>query len=305
MVSLSRSDLRSLEYISSGTFGSIYKKDDNTAYKIYHDKIKTQYYQLVDNPALEDHNRPHYYLLLQRRDSIKQSGLIKDKIYMDGFFGGVAIPYYDGPELSETDLIIKDRIRVSRRIIDKMKELNRHLIYPTDLKTNNILLVNGEPELIDLDDVRTHAFIYPSPLFYTFSKNATARTVRAIIEKGHHPLTDNAYDQIERTKHKKATSYNSIEEYLREKEKEKTIIYIDKNTDIDTLKDNTSSYRERLVYVLDNDEKYTEDKILERLKVYQIPLYDFVEIDKQNKYREIESIKEEFEYRGKSLVKRK
>ncbi len=305
MVSLSRSDLRSLEYISSGTFGSIYKKDDNTAYKIYHDKIKTQYYQLVDNPALEDHNRPHYYLLLQRRDSIKQSGLIKDKIYMDGFFGGVAIPYYDGPELSETDLIIKDRIRVSRRIIDKMKELNRHLIYPTDLKTNNILLVNGEPKLIDLDDVRTHAFIYPSPLFYTFSKNATARTVRAIIEKGHHALTDNAYDQIERTKHKKATSYNSIEEYLREKEKEKTIIYIDKNTDIDTLKDNTSSYRERLVYVLDNDEKYTEDKILERLKVYQIPLYDFVELDKQNKYREIESIKEEFEYRGKSLVKRK
>ncbi len=305
MVSLSRSDLRSLEYISSGTFGSIYKKDDNTAYKIYHDKIKTQYYQLVDNPALEDHNRPHYYLLLQRRDSIKQSGLIKDKIYMDGFFGGVAIPYYDGPELSETDLIIKDRIRVSRRIIDKMKELNRHLIYPTDLKTNNILLVNGEPKLIDLDDVRTHAFIYPSPLFYTFSKNATARTVRAIIEKGHHALTDNAYDQIERTKHKKATSYNSIEEYLREKEKEKTIIYIDKNTDIDRLKDNTSSYRESLVYVLDNDEKYTEDKILERLKVYQIPLYDFVEIDKQNKYREIESINEEFEYKGKSLVKRK
>jgi len=304
MVSISRSDLRSLEYIGSGTFGSIYKKDDNTAYKIYHDKIKTTYYQVIDNPALTT-NRLHYYLLLQRRNSIKQSGLLQDKIYLDGYFSGVVIPYYNGKDLSDTDLNIKDRIKVSRKIIDKMKELNRHLIYPTDLKTNNILLVDGEPELIDLDDIRTHAFIYPSPLFHTLSRNATARTIEDILEKGHHPLSYTIYSQLERCKHKKLLSYNSILKHLDDKEEEQIVIYIDKNTDIDRLKDNTSSFNERLVYVLDNDEQHTENNIIRRLKVYQIPLYDFVEIDKQDKYREIESIKEELEYKGKILCKRK
>ena len=300
MISLENEDIDNLERINGGIFGTVYKKDDTTAYKIYHDEVKNISGSPMINPALTT-NKLHYKLLLSRRDKIKKSDLIKDLIYINGRFKGVAIQYYNGPTISRSTIPFKDKIRIARILIDKSKELNNNLIYPTDYKTNNILIENNDPKLIDLDDPRTHAFIYPSPLFRKCSIRAMGDTIEDMLGQYNHLYLDKeTYKYITREKVFYPYTYKRIEDYINSKEKEKIIIFIDKDTDIDKLKDNTSIYNFNLVYLVEDNEKDYK-RIIDNLKVYNIPLYDIHLKTKIDEYKDMDMIKYEYYFKDKEF----
>ena len=294
MITLNSEDIKQLERINGGTLGTVYKKDNNTAYKIYHEIVYNDKGLPITNPNINA-IRLHYKLLLERAKKIKQSGLIKDLIYVDGSFRGVVIPYYNGDILCRCKLSLKRKIDISRQLIVKSKELNNHLIYPTDYKTNNILLEGDNPQLIDLDDIRTHAFIYPSPLFRSFSIRSLGDTIQDFLGQYEYYTPDRELlGLLTRQKSFYPFTYQRIIDYLDEKEKDKIIIFIDKNTDIERLKDYTSTYQYKIVYLLDLEEK--TPILLDKLKEYNIPIYDILLSSTLNSYPDKEMIKEGYYY---------
>ena len=71
VVHITTDDIKELNYIGSGTFGKVYKKDDKTAYKIYHEKVADDY----SGKELTNHifslPRMHYSLLIKRSKKLK------------------------------------------------------------------------------------------------------------------------------------------------------------------------------------------------------------------------------------------
>ncbi len=52
MLNLKKEDIKKLENIGSGAFGTVYKFNDDYAIKVYHDKVKTGFGLLANNPQL-------------------------------------------------------------------------------------------------------------------------------------------------------------------------------------------------------------------------------------------------------------
>ncbi len=295
MVRITREDLNGLEVLGSGVFGTVYKKDNKTAYKIYHNKVYNKMGMPMDNPALTA-TRLHYKLLLARKDFIKQSKLIQDFIYMPGGFAGVVVPYCDGSNMSKTKLSLDKRIGLAKELVDKGKELNDHFIYPTDYQLGNMKYSNGHAELLDLDDIRTHALIYPSPLFSLFSVSSLGEVIQDLLgQYSHTPITTEAAKLIERDKGFYATSYKRIEDYINRKEKERTIYFIDRNTDLYEACRYSYLFRYPVVYIIDKDEKM--EYVIERLRIHGIKIYDFVSRDSLRKYPEVENVRESYMFK--------
>ena len=293
MVTITKEELDKLKKIDHGWYGTIYKKDDNTAYKIYRDEVKNMKKEPIPNPNLTT-IRLHYNLLLQRAEQIKQSGLIKDLIYINGRFKGVVIPFYNGIQLKKAKLSFSRRFVIAKKLITKSQELNNNLIYPTDYKPENIILQNGEPYFIDLDDVRTHAFIYPSPLFRKYSIRSLGYTIQEILSQYEHYYNEKIYRHLTRQKSFFPYTYHRIERYIQEKEQPRIMIFINKDTDLNRLKDNSSTYQYDIVYIFEKDDELKT--LLTKLKEYQIPLYDIVPLSKLEQYPDIELIQDSYYY---------
>lgn len=310
MVNFDYKETKDMDFLGRGLFAKVYKKDDETAYKVYDDFIKTKYNGSIKNPDLNI-NMLHYNLLLKRRDKIKGTDLLRDLIYINGKKHGVVIKPYSGPRLFDcNDLTLEKKGELSKVLIDKTKELHRHLIYPCDLKVHNIMLQDGDIKIIDLDDEHTHAFLYPSPICYYFSmKSLCAATVDFLGRVGHYYLEDDIHYLLNRDKDYVSLTYKGIERHIDKRvNTERTIIFIDDDTDLDRLKDNSSSYTCDLVYIVPPKTRQEAlPEIIKKLKVYNLPLYDFIELDKIPKYREVENIREAHIYRdnGYSLVYKK
>lgn len=307
MVYLTSSNIEKLERIKSGKFGTVYKKDDNTAYKIYHPTVADNSWKETMNPTLLV-PQVHYNFLIKRSQNLKYSGGVIDKLYVDGKFAGVVIPYYDGVELfTLMDEPIDFKIKLSKKIIRNAKELTNNLIYPTDYKLNNILYSNGKVQLIDLDDVKTHVCITPNIIFNSLSINILGETIQTFLKEYKHlPLPKEVKKKLEKENFFYTTKYNKIEEYLKRKEKKKNVIFIYEDTDYEKLKRYISQKNYKIVYVLKDEEK--DDKnhllnIINRLKENNIIIYDFTTFGKKNDYKEIENINEEFEFDNKGLKK--
>lgn len=228
MIHITSSNIEKLERIKSGKFGTVYKKDDDIAYKIYHPTVSDDSWKETMNPTLLL-PQIRYNVLIKRSNSLKYSGGVIDKLYVDGKFAGVIIPYYDGVELAQLmDDPIDFKIKLSKKIIRNAKELTANLIYPTDYKLNNILYSNGKVQLIDLDDVKTHICFTPNIIFRSLSINSLGETIQAFLKEHKHlPLPKEVKKSVEREKFFYTSKYNTIEEYLkRKKKKEKYYIYI-------------------------------------------------------------------------------
>ena len=299
MIKLTRDEFNKLERIqfAGGFFGSLYKVDDKTAYKIYYGTVRNIIGLPMNNPTLST-NILHYKLLLSRKDKIKKSHLPEDLVYVDKKFKGVKLNYLNGEKLSNIHNLSYDkRLNISYSILDKGKELTKHLIYHTDFKTNNMLLDGDTVHIIDLDDVKTHAFIIPSILFRTFSITSLGNVIQDVMGLyDHELLRDNLHEELKREKSFRAKTYKRIEEYLEERQIERDIFYIDKNTDINELKNNTKVLDKDIVYLFEPDERPKTKQIFDNLKLYNIPLYDFVLSLNQNKYKEIENIRNAYQY---------
>ena len=307
MIKIDRDELKDLERIGSGTFGTVYKKDDENVYKIYHITIKDNIRGIgVYNPCLTL-SKLHYTTLLSRSKKLKYSGGIKDFIYVDGVFGGVKIPYYEGKTLDKLlDKPLKLKIELSNQIIRNCKELTGKLIYPTDYKLNNMVLSNNEVKLIDLDDKKTHASLTPNPIIRAYSINALGETIQTLFNMyNHHPIPLKVAKEITRDKSFYSFRYNKIEEYINNMKKEKNIIFINEESDIQKLKELINNNDFKIVYLI--NDKYLEEKpyfeLINKFKLNNIELFDFTTIKKIEDYSSIENLNESYLLSNKELKK--
>lgn len=307
MIRISNDDLQNLERKGSGTFGTIYKVDDNTAYKIYHVTVADDYSgRAIYNPTLSI-PRVHYTELIKRSKKLKYTGGIKDIIYVDGQFGGVCIPYYDGVKLNTLmDEPLNVKIDLSRELIRNCKELTGHFIFPTDYKLNNILLSDGKIQLIDLDDKRTHVFFTPCVLIRSLSINALGETIQTFLKDfDRYPLKNKVTKELDRPKCFYSNKYYKIEKYLDEREKTRNFLFVDDDTEIDDIKEFVTMYGYNIVYLLNcrlsNTDEYL--KIIQSYREKGLKIYDFCLKDRLDKYFEIENTNEAYGYSSNELRK--
>lgn len=277
MVHINKEDLDQFEMVGSGRFGVVYKKDDNTAYKIYYPSFYDDFGQVINNPTLK--LSPYrYQRLISRSKRLLYSGGVLDTIYIHGCFGGVVIPYYHGKRLNQMmneDFALK--VDISNQLVRNAKELSSNCIYPTDYKLNNILYSDGKVRIIDLDDKRTHVTRVPNPILNTICINGLGETIETFFHEYQHlSLPKSISKQISRKTNGYYLSYKSIEGYIYDKSIKRDFIMLDSHSDLENLPD-YSHDQSRLIYAI--DERLSEEEyqvILNYLKNHHISLYDFV-----------------------------
>ena len=91
MIKVNSVDLDNLTKLGTGKFATVYKKDEDTAYKIYHlmvaednDTKETMNPMLFKSPL-------HFKSLINRNKKLKHTDTINDIIYVDGLFRGVCL----------------------------------------------------------------------------------------------------------------------------------------------------------------------------------------------------------------------
>ncbi len=287
MINIKKEDLDSLEHLKTGCFGTIYRKDDKV-YKIYNDDIKCQNFEMKRNPMLS-----HRILSLQKlkrlislRDTIKQTDLIEDIIYMNGKLYGVVMPYYDGKLFIDLlDRPIKERIDYSKQLLKVAKELTDNNIYPTDYKLINMFLVNKRIKLIDLDDIFTKVTLLSNPIFEIESVNILDETIKAFLSENKHYVCDlSILERLSREHYKLNNSYKGIEDYLELKSIPRDYIFVKgESTDIF---DDLSVDNHNIIYVFDRNNYSKEEiiKYINRLKEKRINLYDVVDSEHIDEY---------------------
>ena len=113
MIKLSSINLDALEKFDSGTYGTLYKKND-ILYKIYNPKIFVKkYWKEYDNPCYNSRSY-RYKKLLRRCKNLKMTDVVYD--YIKGDFGvsGVVLRCFDGKTIDKVyDLPLYKRISIS------------------------------------------------------------------------------------------------------------------------------------------------------------------------------------------------
>lgn len=292
--------------IGSGKFGKVYKINNNTAYKIYYKMVADDYSgkELI-NPVFGGTNF-HYKLLLSKSKNLIHSGGIKDLISINGSFGGVSIPYYEGSELIDLfDKPLKLKIDISKKLIRNCKELTDCFIYPTDFRLKNIILSNNEPQIIDLDDTRTKVSIMPNLLWEKYCINKIGENIQYFLGiTNHKGIPSSIRKVIKRENAFNCINYNKIINYIKNLEIEKNIIFINKETNLDKIKELINNNSFELVYIIDNNlEKKDYINIVNNLKKENIILYDFINKEKIEDYSSIEMVNESYLLDNKELKK--
>ena len=306
MIKIDSDYLDNYKCIGAGKFGKIYKIDDNTAYKIYYSKVVDNYTGIeLINPALVC-NRTHYKLLLSKSKNLNHSGGINDFIYVDGKFGGVSIPYHKGLELiNELDRPLKLKIDLSKKIVRNCKELTDNFIYPTDFRLKNIILNNDNPQIIDLDDTRTKVRLIKDPILEAFCINIIGESIQYYLGLyKHHGVPFTVKKNIKRDNAFNCIHYEKIIDYINNLEKEKNIVFINKESDLDILKELVFNNSFEAVYILENEKNKKEYiHTVKKLKAENIMLYDFVNQRIMDNYPNLEMINESYLLDNKELKK--
>lgn len=236
---LDSSYIKDLEIIGSGTFGKVYK-DGDKVYKLYKEEVKGEFYQMHSNPSLNNGPITRYKLNRLKRinGKMKNCNLAYDSIYIDGKFSGVVADYFEGENLLKVkdELTFDEKVKVSRKIIKAMKELQRNGIYPLDMHLNNIMVGEGlDVRLIDLDDHLTKVRLVGNPIIRRQSVRRLKYTIEDIfdIDSFYYYCNEHLrkYRYSSDEFHTKPT-FNGIEEFLKYKGKKKQVLFISKYTDI-------------------------------------------------------------------------
>lgn len=296
MVRITSADLKKLEQITrGGKYCTIYKKDDTTAYKIYHEEISCGG-RVITNPVLTL-TWLHFRTLLKRYKNLKYSGGITDLIYVDGEFRGVVTPYYDGVILKEKiHEPVKDKIRLAKDYVRDAKELDELLVYKTDHKLNNVMLVDGEVRLIDLDDLFNHACFFRNPFYRVYGISELGAAVQMFFKEDiRYPISRRVERALKRDNYFTAFNYQRIDKYIESKEKEKGILYIDENADPEYVRRLCLEQNLEIVVVLNEVKRLNFNllRIINRFKEKGVEIYDFILKDKIDEYRSIENISQE------------
>lgn len=286
MIKIKKSELEQLEKISTGGNGAIYRVG-NYIYKIYKPYTKTSYKEEIPNPSLK--YRPlKLHRLMSIDKKIKYTDLVQEIIFVDGKFGGVVLPFYNGQILSETmNLPIEEKIKISREVVRNSSELTYHHIYPMDYKLNNIMLSDGHPKIIDLDDWTTKVKFRLHPLRKALCIEGLDETIKTYLSEYRGiPLSGEVKEKIRKIPNQPNYSYNGILEYLDEKSQIHNYIFIFESSDI---KSNLRLlHDDKYRIILSFKDFYFDDshikKYLEKLNYYGIDIYDITTLNRIDDY---------------------
>ena len=281
MYNISSDEIIKMDKIGSGTFGSVYLKD-NQVLKVYHEKIKTYNivsgsYNAIPNPCLK-YNKIKYQYLKNKTD------LVSDILYIDGIFSGIVMPYYKGKTFKEyMNNPIEEKINMSNKLLLSSKKLTNNYIYPLDYKENNIIFSDNKVQIIDLDDKLTKIL---NPIYKSKSIKVLDGSIKRFIGDIDYNIyvnnKENIQNYITKKERKINTSYNEIEDYLNN-------IIIKNNYILLSDRSNISNYIEllrnpnyRVIYVYKsiND---IEVKLLKLLKL-NIKIYNIIPKNKLKEF---------------------
>lgn len=159
--------------------------------------------------------------------------LIKDTIFIDGKFAGVALPFYDGKTLElSMDLSYKKRVDLSFELVRNTRELTGYFIYPTDFKNNNIMIVDGHIKLIDLDDQFTKVRFRFSNKLHDKCIRSLDLTIKSFLKDFNNLASTYLINQIGKKMPPVNSTYDGINSYLYNKSKKYPYIIISDSSDI-------------------------------------------------------------------------
>lgn len=287
MIFLAKKELENYDEIGSGKFGIVYQVSDTLAYKIYNETILNRNGYEETNPALY---RSLLYFIRAKRcnQKLKYTDLFQDTIYLDGRFGGVAIPYYPGCTLQTfANSSYKLKKEISKQLIRNNQELNSNFIYPTDYHLGNIIVVDGQAKIIDLDDPLTHISLLPNPVLERISKSRLTETLQDFFgEYDYTSYNHTVEEYLERKRYKERKLNNWLDDFFKEKENQTNYLLMDETSDLETVKELLRNKKYRIIYILKercrNDEEII--RIVESLEKENIHVFDFIIEEKKEKY---------------------
>ena len=306
MVHLEFKDLKDLEKIGDGKFGIAYKKDDNTVYKIYHEKIEDVMGIKQDNPALE-YKRRKMNKLIKVNNKLKYTKTINDIIMINGAFYGVVMPYFGNTTVSTMiNKSFKITADIARQLIRNNKELINNNIYPFDYKSNNLMYVDREVKIIDLDDILTHVTSVPNPLFKKRTDISINDTIINLLRDM--PVINISKEiskNLSRRRIKPLESLSKTLEILDERENINNFIIISDLNDIDRLKEVIKNNNYNVIYkVIGSNESRVIENIYDKITKEGIKLFDIYQDIEEDYYFNRYNTKECIEIKNKELIKR-
>lgn len=287
MIFLTKKDLNNYEQIGSGKFGIVYQVSDTLAYKIYNETILNKNGFVEVNPAL--YRSIFYFIKVKRcNKKLKYTDLFQDTIYLDGKFGGIAIPYYQGCTLQTfANSPYKLKKEISKQLIRNNQELKSNFIYPTDYHLGNIIVIDGQAKIIDLDDPLTHITMLPNPILEGISKSRLNETLQDFFgEYDYTSYNHTVEDYLERKRYKERKLNNWLEGFFKEKESIKDYLLMDEESDLETIKELLRNKKYRILYIIkkrcNNDEEIIN--IIQALERENIHIFDFIIEKKKDRY---------------------
>ena len=284
MININNCDLEDLIPLDNGSFGDVYQIDRDTCYKIYHSKIINVMGIFCDNPAL---SVPISKLerLKRRASSLVHTSTVKDLIYIDGKFGGVSIPYYDGRLLNEfISSPFKIKRDLSNQLIRNHIELNNHLIYPFDYKLNNVMVVNNEIKIIDLDDVFTMVPKFYLPHYSFLSNISLSKCIASLFgSKRKVPFSYDVTSNLNKNRNiKRTSSIISLELQLLLRDKPHNFSIISKNDDLSKIEMDKSS---NILFLYEKNMSNNDIlRVITKLKEKDLSLFDLLEREDLDDY---------------------
>ena len=293
MIKITRLDLKNLERISAGTYGTVYRVDKDTVYKIYNWKTVDYYSGISSYNPIFLYPKRRFKNLIEKSKEIEYSSGAQDLVYVDGHFGGISMRAFNG-QMAFTKL--KDPIREKFELSDKMVrnsiELDKHYIYPMDYKLNNMIVTSdGELYFIDIDDTLTHICSRQRPRYRERSIDSLAQTIEAFYRESDHLLVpQECRKELKRHSHEFTPSYSRIQLYLDAKKQEKDVLFIDGSSNFEKVAELCANHNFTVVYVLDNNDEKEMRYIIAKCKIYGIELFDFVTKSQIEQYPQIETV---------------
>lgn len=282
---ITSNELNKLEKIGEGGFGTVYRKDDK-AIKVYKPLIVVHpTRKKVHNPSLN----PSSIVFLGRKIknlTLEKNKLPTEKLFVDNFFSGVCYDFQEGRTLNRA---IKDNHQIKKlagfQMVEQVNELTNHCIYPTDLKTANVLIDdNNQIHLLDLDDMKTKTTIFPHLDLRQKTINALSETLISYYSNNNFKnintiVASKLESPIGKLSKQFNHSYNDLLTFINDYFKPQNFVLLNSSDldiiNLEQLRKNVLSFNLKIVLILDNEQKITLNDIL-YLKENGISLYDII-----------------------------